>query len=161
MIRACRPITSATAPVTSGHPSHADTGRALSAPSRTSYAHHAGPRRPGRPAALLGGRAIATVDVPRRSSRRPLPRDAGSGGGATTRYLTFGSADRPLVLERGGALGPVALAYETYGELAPDGGNAILACHALSGDAHAAGWSLDPSAPSAVDGMGADEKGIV
>jgi homoserine O-acetyltransferase/O-succinyltransferase len=55
----------------------------------------------------------------------------------------------------------VTLAYETYGTLAPDGGNAILACHALSGDAHAAGWSSDEDAPSAVDGMGADEKGIV
>ena len=65
------------------------------------------------------------------------------------------------MLERGGRLESVTLAYETYGELAPDGGNAILACHALSGDAHAAGWSADPDAPSAVDGMGADDKGIV
>jgi homoserine O-acetyltransferase/O-succinyltransferase len=112
-------------------------------------------------ARLLGGRAIATVDAPRRSSRRPLPRDAGSVGAVATRFFTFGSPEQPLVLERGGALGPVTLAYETYGTLAPDGGNAILACHALSGDAHAAGWSLDPEAPSAVDGMGADEKGIV
>jgi homoserine O-acetyltransferase len=63
-------------------------------------------------------------------------------------------------LESGESLGPVTLAYETYGELAPDGGNAILALHALSGDAHAAGWSLDPDAPSAVDGVGAEEKGI-
>jgi homoserine O-acetyltransferase len=36
----------------------------------------------------------------------------------------------------------------------------ILACHALSGDAHAAGYSDDPAAPSAVDGVGADERGI-
>ena len=55
----------------------------------------------------------------------------------------------------------MTLAYETYGELARDGGNAILACHALSGDAHAAGWSTEQDAPSAVDGMGADDKGIV
>ena len=55
----------------------------------------------------------------------------------------------------------MTIAYETYGTLAPDRGNVILACHALSGDAHAAGWSSDVDAPSAVDGMGADEKGIV
>jgi homoserine O-acetyltransferase len=36
----------------------------------------------------------------------------------------------------------------------------ILVCHALSGDAHAAGWSAEPDAPSAVDGFGADERGI-
>jgi homoserine O-acetyltransferase len=75
--------------------------------------------------------------------------------------VTFGSLEQPLALERGGSLWPVTLAYETYGTLAPDGGNAILACHALSGDAHAAGWSADEDAPSAVDGMGADAKGIV
>jgi homoserine O-acetyltransferase len=75
--------------------------------------------------------------------------------------MSFGNNERPFVLERGGALSSVTLAYETYGTLAPDGGNAILACHALSGDAHAAGWSSDDDAPSAVDGMGADEKGIV
>lgn len=97
----------------------------------------------------------------RRPARRPLPLDAGSAGVVETRSFTFGSLDEPLCLERGGQLGPVTLAYETYGELAPDGGNAILACHALSGDAHAAGWSADLDAPSVVDGMGADEKGIV
>jgi homoserine O-acetyltransferase len=107
-----------------------------------------------------GSRPIAALDVPRRPARRPLPLDAGAVGVVQTRFFTIGSADQPLVLERGGRLGPVTLAYETYGELAPDGGNAILACHALSGDAHAAGWSVDLDAPSAVDGMGADDKGI-
>jgi homoserine O-acetyltransferase len=77
-----------------------------------------------------------------------------------TRSFTFGSFEQPLALESGASLGPITLAYETYGELAPDGGNAILVLHALSGDAHAAGWSVDPDAPSAVDGVGADEKGI-
>lgn len=36
-------------------------------------------------------------------------------------------------------LGPVTLAYETYGVLNKDKINAILVLHALSGDAHAAG----------------------
>jgi homoserine O-acetyltransferase len=47
--------------------------------------------------------------------------------------------DRPFALEGGGLLDGVELAYETWGELAPDGGNAVLVCHALTGDSHAAG----------------------
>ena len=38
------------------------------------------------------------------------------------------------------------VAYETWGELAPDAGNAVLVCHALTGDSHAAG-GLDPGHP--------------
>lgn len=49
-------------------------------------------------------------------------------------------AAHPFPLQRGGSLGPVEVEYETYGELNPDRSNAILICHALSGDAHAAGW---------------------
>lgn len=44
----------------------------------------------------------------------------------------------PLRLDSGAALAPVEIAYETYGMLAPDGGNAILVCHALTGDHHVA-----------------------
>ncbi len=44
-----------------------------------------------------------------------------------------------LRLRRGGVLGPITVAYERYGRLAPAGDNAILVCHALSGGAHAAG----------------------
>jgi len=40
----------------------------------------------------------------------------------------------PLALDGGGSLAPVEIAYETYGTLAPDRGNAILVCHALTGD---------------------------
>ena len=47
--------------------------------------------------------------------------------------------DRPFALEGGGLLRGVTLAYETWGELAPDGGNAVLVCHALTGDSHATG----------------------
>lgn len=44
----------------------------------------------------------------------------------------------PLRLDGGVLLSPVEIAYETYGTLAPDGGNAILLCHALTGDQHVA-----------------------
>lgn len=44
-----------------------------------------------------------------------------------------------LTLTSGVKLGPITLAYETYGTLNADASNAILVCHAWSGDAHAAG----------------------
>jgi homoserine O-acetyltransferase len=46
----------------------------------------------------------------------------------------------PLPLDSGALLAPVSLTYETYGTLSPAHDNAILLLHALSGDAHAAGW---------------------
>ena len=53
-----------------------------------------------------------------------------------THHVTF---DQELKLQGGATLGPITLAYETYGELNADKSNAILILHALSGDAHAAG----------------------
>lgn len=44
-----------------------------------------------------------------------------------------------LTLESGIFIGPVTVAYETYGVLSPERDNAVLILHALSGDAHAAG----------------------
>jgi homoserine O-acetyltransferase/O-succinyltransferase len=44
----------------------------------------------------------------------------------------------PLALDGGGSLAPVELAYATYGTLAPDASNAVLVCHALTGDHHVA-----------------------
>ncbi|KQS03241.1 homoserine O-acetyltransferase [Sphingomonas sp. Leaf357] len=44
----------------------------------------------------------------------------------------------PLRLDGGVLLSPVDIAYETYGTLDADGGNAILVCHALTGDQHVA-----------------------
>ena len=80
----------------------------------------------------------------------------GSVGTAQTRFLDLGA---PLPLDSGRELRDVRIAYETYGELAKTRENVILVCHALSGDAHAAGWSDDPNAPTTVDGMGAAERG--
>ncbi|MBK5223001.1 MAG: homoserine O-acetyltransferase [Acidimicrobiia bacterium] len=48
---------------------------------------------------------------------------------------------RPFALEGGGILHGVDIAYETWGELAPDATNAVLVCHALTGDSHVAGPS--------------------
>jgi len=80
----------------------------------------------------------------------------GSVGTARSRSLDLSEA---LLLDCGRELSGVRIAYETYGTLAPAKDNVILVCHALSGDAHAAGWSDDPTAPTTVDGVGAAERG--
>jgi len=46
--------------------------------------------------------------------------------------------EQPLVLTSGAELSPVRIAYETYGRLNPDKTNAVLVCHALTGDQFAA-----------------------
>ncbi len=48
-----------------------------------------------------------------------------------------------LRLQSGATLGPITIAYETYGTLNADKSNAILICHAWSGDAHVAGYYSD------------------
>ncbi|MDR2349169.1 MAG: homoserine O-acetyltransferase [Deltaproteobacteria bacterium] len=59
----------------------------------------------------------------------------------------FGDPGKLFALEAGGVLGPIEVEYETYGELSPEKDNAVVVCHALTGDAHAAGWDEDPSGP--------------
>ncbi len=48
--------------------------------------------------------------------------------------------EQPISLESGHTLPQYTLTYETYGELNADRSNALLICHALSGDHHAAGF---------------------
>jgi len=66
--------------------------------------------------------------------------DRNSVGLVEERTFTFGSTEDPMVLESGHTLGPVDIVYETYGEPNEDKSNAILIVHALSGDAHVAGY---------------------
>jgi homoserine O-acetyltransferase len=55
------------------------------------------------------------------------------GGGV----IRFGP-DKPLRLESGGRLDHLEVAYRTYGQLNADRSNAVLVCHALTGDQHVA-----------------------
>ncbi|NNK13125.1 MAG: homoserine O-acetyltransferase [Desulfofustis sp.] len=48
-----------------------------------------------------------------------------------------------MILESGASLGPITIAYETWGELSAKRDNAVLVAHAFSGDSHAAGFYPD------------------
>ena len=65
---------------------------------------------------------------------------AHSVGLVRTQSFIFAEPPDELDLECGQRLGPITLAYETYGNLAPAKDNAVLILHALSGDAHLAGY---------------------
>jgi len=62
-----------------------------------------------------------------------------SVGVVEKRYITFAEPPAQLILESGARLGPVTIAYETYGRLNKEKDNCILIAHAFSGDSHAAG----------------------
>jgi homoserine O-acetyltransferase/O-succinyltransferase len=56
--------------------------------------------------------------------------------------------EQPLALELGSTLGPVTVAYETWGTMSPARDNAVLVLHALTGDSHAVGRAT-PGHPTA------------
>src|SRR6202035_1778357 len=80
---------------------------------------------------------------------------AGSVGTVETQYLDL---PEPVRLDCGRELYPVRVAYETYGALSPRRDNVILVCHALSGDAHAAGFAKTPPEESTRDGFAAEDR---
>jgi homoserine O-acetyltransferase len=91
------------------------------------------------------------MDQPRSDSTRPAANDsriatpapdtqapdtvAGPQLGLTAEF----GRDTPLMLDCGVGLGPFTLAYQTYGSLNAERSNAILVCHALTGDQYMAG----------------------
>ncbi len=100
-------------------------------------------------------RGASTGTGPSQTRSRKGGQAAGSVGTVETKFLDLPA---PLALDCGRTLHPVRVAYETYGTLAPARDNVILVCHALSGDAHAAGSSKRPDATATRDGFRADER---
>ena len=109
---------------TRSHSSAATTGAA----DTPAAADHAGDTR----AANAGTSQIGDVPV-------VADPDAGSVGLVKARHVTVARPPRALALEGGQSLGPITVAYETYGTLNERRDNAVLVSHALSGDAHVAG----------------------
>lgn len=64
-----------------------------------------------------------------------------SVGLVETQRIRVIEVDAPLQLQCGKTLGPIDVAYETYGQLNENKDNAIYICHALSGNAHVAGYN--------------------
>jgi len=84
-----------------------------------------------------------------------------SVGIVRTQAIRLVEPEQPLELECGKRLAPIDVAYETYGQLNETGDNAVLICHALSGDAHVAGYhSPDDRKPGWWDVMVGPGKGI-
>src|SRR3977135_3507932 len=79
----------------------------------------------------------------------------GSVGTVATQFLDL---PKPLALDCGRELHPIRIAYETYGTVSQARDNVILVCHALSGDAHAAGFSKTPPRDSTRDGFAAEDR---
>ncbi len=77
---------------------------------------------------------LVKTDVPiSKPSRRSV-------GLIEEQFATICEPPDELILDCGKKLGPITIAYETYGTLTPEKDNAILILHALSGDHHAAGY---------------------
>jgi homoserine O-acetyltransferase len=76
------------------------------------------------------------------------------------KHFTFADPPNELALESGEKLGPITLAYETYGKPDDKNSNAILISHALSADAHAAGFHEGDKDPGWWDAMVGPGKGL-
>jgi homoserine O-acetyltransferase len=66
------------------------------------------------------------------------PDDTHGGPAATDRPTRLLEVPEPLPLESGAVLPSYQIAYQTYGTLNRDASNAILVCHALTGDQYVA-----------------------
>jgi homoserine O-acetyltransferase len=91
-------------------------------------------------------------------ARMATPASKSAAGSAGTFETQFLDLPKGIRLDCGQALHPIRVAYETYGTLSASKDNAILVCHALSGDAHAAGFAKTPPVESTRDGFAAEDR---
>lgn len=86
-------------------------------------------------------RMQANPSQPRPRSAADDPPDSPTSVGWTeAKTIALATQENPFPLETGASVGPVVVEFETYGKLAPNRDNVVLITHALSGDAHVAGW---------------------
>jgi len=71
------------------------------------------------------------------------PGSINSVGWTKPQRVVLASENDPLHLDCGARIAPVTVEFETYGNLSSLKDNAVFILHALSGDAHAAGWDAD------------------
>jgi len=89
--------------------------------------------------------------------------EVGSVGVVDKQYFTFAEPPHTMTLENGAGLGPITIAYETWGRLSAARDNTVLIAHAFSGDSHAAGFYRDDDGdakPGWWDSMIGPGKGI-
>jgi homoserine O-acetyltransferase/O-succinyltransferase len=103
------------------------------------------------------------ADLGRRAHPSTLPASGAwcEGDEVGNRRFVPISPGRPFALEGGGQLRGAVVAYETFGTLAADRSNAVLVCHAVTGDSHVAG-AAGPghAAPGWWDGLVGPGRGI-
>ena len=88
--------------------------------------------------------------------------DGISVGIVEKKLFTFAEPPDEMVLDSGAKLGPITLAYETYGSLNSGRNNVILISHALSGDSHVADYySSEDEKPGWWDIMIGPGKGMI
>ena len=86
-------------------------------------------------------------------SSSEVPIESNSFGLVETSYVELFAPPNSLSMRGDKQLGPITVAYQTYGELSPAKDNAIFICHALTGDMHAAGRMAKRKKPGWWDGF--------